>query len=106
MVSEFWQLNPDSGEDLSSRMHNSGLQHSYGVDYRTLRWIYYFLDGHVSIFMDPNGLSYKRSRVDLLLDPPRGLGILSSLTANQSTHFWYPGLSEARFQGQHHGPMV
>ena len=31
---------PDPREDPKSRISNSGVQHSYGVDYRTLRWIY------------------------------------------------------------------
>ena len=34
---------PDPWEDPKSRTPNSGLQNSYGVDYRTLRGIY-FLD--------------------------------------------------------------
>ena len=43
---------PDPREDSTSRSPNSGLQYSYGVDYRTLKRIY-------------------------IRDPPRGLGILN-----------------------------
>ena len=34
---------PGPQEDPKSRSPNNGLQYSYGVDYRTLMWIY-FLD--------------------------------------------------------------
>ena len=34
---------PDPREDPKSRSTNSGMQYSYCVEYRTLRWIY-FLD--------------------------------------------------------------
>ena len=44
------QFYPDPWEDPESRTPSSGLQNSYGVDYRTLRGIYF-------------------------LDPPRGLGM-------------------------------
>ena len=46
-----WQGNyADPWEEPKSRTPNSGLQYSYSIDYRALRWIY-------------------------VLDPPRGLGI-------------------------------
>ena len=46
--------NPDPREDPKSRSPNFGMQYSYGVDCRTLRWIY-FLD-------PPSGLGRHRAQ--------------------------------------------
>ena len=44
---------PDPREDPKSRSPNNGPKHSYGVDYRTLRWIniYYLLDIYISVYI-------------------------------------------------------
>ena len=53
---QIWNLpriTQNPGRIAKSRTPHSGLQYSYGVHYKALRWIYYFLDTYISTYTDP-----------------------------------------------------